>query len=99
MTVSLDEMDALNDYSILRMWQTANSAQLSRFAQNLIKEVAREMNVDVKESLQNISPMINETRIASQIHGSTGWIIYSTQTTEVSLDNVLNLEEITIELQ
>ena len=99
MTVSLDEMDALNDYSILRMWQTANSAQLSRFAQNLIKEVAREMNVDVKERLQNISPLINETRIASQIHGSTGWVIYCTQTTEVSLDNVLNIEETTIELQ
>lgn len=99
LTISLDETDPVNDYSILRLWQTANSAQLSEFAQNFIKEMANEMNVDLKESLQNISPMVNETRIASQIHGSTGWIIYSTQTTEVSLDNVLNVEEITIELQ
>ena len=58
---------------------------------------------DPEELLQNeqldFPPMVNETRIASQIHGNTGWVIYSNMTTEVSLNNVLNIEETTIELQ
>ena len=57
------------------------------------------MNLDIQNEQLDFPPMVNETRIASQIHGNTGWVIYSNMTTEVSLNNVLNIEETTIELQ
>ncbi|MBP1663457.1 MAG: hypothetical protein H6Q19_597 [Bacteroidetes bacterium] len=99
LTVLLDEIDTDNDYSIIRSWQTADSGQLTEFAKKIVKGIASDMNVDIKNEQLDFPPMVNETRIASQIHGNTGWVIYSNMTTEVSLNDVLNIEETTIELQ
>lgn len=99
LTVLLDEIDTDNDYSIIRSWQTADSGQLTEFAKKIVKDIASDMNLDIQNEQLDFPPMVNETRIASQIHGNTGWVIYSNMTTEVSLNNVLNIEETTIELQ
>jgi len=40
----------------------------------------------------------NETLTASMIQG-TGWVIYSVQTTTVTLDNITNIEERIIQLK
>ena len=42
---------------------------------------------------------VNNIETASRIEASTGWVIFSIQTKEVSMDNVLQVDERTIEIQ
>jgi len=42
---------------------------------------------------------VNNIDTASRIQASTGWVIFSIQTKEVSMDNLLQVDERTIEIQ
>ncbi|MBP1637518.1 MAG: hypothetical protein H6Q18_307 [Bacteroidetes bacterium] len=99
LTVQLDDIDAANNYSIIRSWQTANAGQMTDFKKQQQRNSADDKNIEQRQDQSNIYPVEYETRIASQIHGATGWVIYSTQTTEISVDNTLEIEDTIIELQ
>lgn len=97
-TVKLDEINAEDGNSIIRMWQTINSKQLTDASYEFIKELSKTMGTKPPKR-DEIPPLKNETRTASRIHGASGWIIYSVETKEVSAENTINFEERTIEMK
>lgn len=100
MTVLLDDIDVENDLYIMRMWQNVDEKQLTdaviQFYQNLTKEFG--VDEEVGEILGSLPKLINQTRVATQLHGSSGWPIYSIMTTEIVLGNELKIEEVEIEI-
>ncbi len=97
-TVKLDEINMEDGNSIIRMWQTVNSKQLTDASYEYIKELSKTMGTKPPKR-DEIPPLKNETRTASRIHGGSGWVIYSVETKEVSAENVISFEERTIELK
>ena len=96
--VKLDEINIDDANSIIRMWQSVNSKQLTDASYKFIKEMTKKMGTKPPKR-DEIPPLQNETRSVSRIHGPTGWIIYSVETKEVSADNAISFEERTIELK
>jgi hypothetical protein len=95
--VWLDEINAEDNNSILRMKQTIDSEQLTKTTFDYLTSVASTMDVSPPK-WDNFPPLKNETWYASRIHGS-GWTIYSIETKEVSAENALNVEERIIAIQ
>jgi uncharacterized protein (DUF2132 family) len=99
-TVQMDELnvDEENENVVIRMWQTINSEQLTEATYKYFVKMATDMGTPVpkREDIKNLQ---NETRTATRIHGSTGWIIYSVETKEVWTDGIMNVEERIIEIK
>lgn len=97
-TVSLDEIDSVDENAILRMYQTVNSNQLTDETYNYLLKTSQTLGTKLPPR-DEFPPLQNEIWTASRIHGPSGWIIYSIETKEVSADNVINVEEREIELK
>ena len=93
----LDEMNADDNNSILRMNQVVDSVQLTNAAYAYIAKMSDALGTELPKR-EDFPPLRNNIWTASRIHGS-GWIIYSVETKEVSADNILNFEERIIEIQ
>jgi hypothetical protein len=98
LTVRLDEIDSENDNSIIRMWQSVDPDQLGQASFDYLVKIARATGSESPKREQ-MPAVRNDTRTASRIHGSSGWIIYSIETKEVTAEDVLNFEERIIELK
>jgi acetolactate synthase small subunit len=98
LTVLLDEINHEDNNSILRMWQNIDSDQLTKATYNYLKNLAISLDV-VPPKPEDLQPLKNNTSIASRIHGPSGWVVYSVETTEISSDDTINFEERIIELQ
>lgn len=98
-TVSLDEIDAENDFSVLRFSKITDEKQLLDATTKYIKKLGESMGVDMEKENINLPHPLNEVRQASQIHGSTGWPIFSVYTTEVTMGNVYKIDTTTIDIQ
>lgn len=96
-TVQFDELNEAEDNVVIRMWQTVNEEQLLEATYKYVSDLAKAMKVDPpkKNDLKNLK---NEMTIASRIHGSSGWIIYSLKTKEISLDGTTRIEETEMEI-
>lgn len=100
LTVSLDTIDTTNDFYVLRCWQIADAGQLAAAAVDFVNKMASTMaEKSVTLPKNEIPPVVNELRISSQIHGSTGWPLYVYQNSDVSVGNTLQLNEVGIEIQ
>ncbi|HEX3006064.1 MAG TPA: hypothetical protein VHO90_00455 [Bacteroidales bacterium] len=97
-TVILDDINFEGDNSVLRMWQTTDSAQLTEATYNYLKRMALDMKVALPKR-EDIKTITNKTSMGSRIHGSTGWVTYSFETKETSTDGIVNVEERVIELR
>lgn len=96
-TIQFDELNQAEDNVVIRMWQRVNEEQLLEATYNYVSGLAKAMKVEPpkKSDLKNLK---NELTIASRIHASSGWIIYSIQTKEISLEGTTNIDETQIEL-
>jgi hypothetical protein len=99
-TVQMDEMnvDEENDNAVIRMWQVINSDQLTEATIEYLKKMSAQMGTPALKT-EDIKPLQNETRMASRLHGSTGWVIYSVETKEVWTEGLMNVEERIIDIK
>lgn len=98
-SVLMDEInvDEENDNAVIRMRQTINSEQLTTATINYLTKMSDELRIPAPKP-GDIKNLTNETRVASRIHGPTGWIIYSVETREISAEGITTIEERTIEI-
>lgn len=96
-TYSLDEINADNNNSVLRMKNMVNSEQLTKATFDYLTQLS-EINKTEAPKWEEFSPLKNETWTASRIHDS-GWVIYSVETKEVSSEGVVNVDETIIDIQ
>lgn len=96
-TVYLDEINQEENNVIVRSTQTVDKEQLITATLSYMTAMAKNMKIDPpkREDLKNLK---NETLVASRIHG-TGWVVYSIQTTTVSSDDAISIEERILELK
>lgn len=98
LTILLDEVDTVNDNSVIRMWQNVDPKQLTDASYDYMKKLAASLGTEAP-SRASIADFANETAISSRIHGSSGWVIYSIETKEISDDKSSTIEERIIELK
>jgi len=89
--LSLDEINEEDDNFVIRMYQSINSEQLTKVTYDYLLKVGT--FGDKIPTLEEFPPLANEVWTASQIHGSTGWPLFSIETKEVSAEGVMNVEE------
>lgn len=95
--LSLDEINAEEGNSIIRMKQTVDSKQLTDETYKYLKKIGTfGKNIPKREDFPSLT---NETYTASRIHGDTGWIIYSIETKEIKAEETTNIEERIIEIK
>lgn len=95
LTVELSQIEKDDDFSVLRLWQTADSKQVTDAAFEYVKMLQDTLNVPLMKR-EDFPPATNDIRTASSIDGSTGWVIYSIQTKEIAANNMLQINERTI---
>lgn len=95
---SLDEINFEDGNSVLRMYNSVDSEQLTLATYNYLKELEK-ISGKNELKLEDIPPLKNETWSANRIHGVTGWPIYSILTKEVSTENTTSIEETIINLK
>jgi len=98
LTAELDQINSEDDNVIIRLWQTANSKQVTDATYEFVKSMQKTLG-GILMSREEFPLSNNEVRTASSIDGPSGWVIYSIQTKEVSANNILQINERTIELQ
>jgi hypothetical protein len=96
LTVSLDEINQEEDYAIIRMYQNVDSQQLTDATYTYLKTLTVGNQLPAKDKFPLIT---NETWTSSQIHGGSGWIIYSVETKQTVSEGIVNVEERTIEIK
>lgn len=96
-TVYLDEINKENNNYIMRAYQEIDKEQLISSTLGYLTGLAKSLDSEVFPSRDDIKDLSNETHTASRIH-ETGWVIYSIQTTTVSIEGVKNIEKRIIEL-
>jgi hypothetical protein len=95
--VQLDELSQEEDYGIIRSYQEVDSKQLTEVTYQYLKKLSPPgKDFPTKEKFP---PLSNETWTASQIHGGSGWVVYSVETKQVKADNVTNIEKRVIEIK
>ena len=99
-TVQMDEMNVneTDDNAVIRMWQVINSDQLTEATIQYLERLSAQMGTPAPKR-EDIKPLQNETRTASRIHGTSGWVIYSIETKEVWTEGIMNVEERIIEIK
>ncbi len=98
LTVELSQIENNDDFSVLRSWQTADSKQVTDMAFEYVKMMQNTLNTPALKR-EDFPIATNDIRTASSIDGPSGWVIYSIQTKEVTANNLLQVNERTIELQ
>lgn len=98
LTVELSQIEKDDDFSVLRLWQTADSKQVTDAAFEYVKMMQNTLNVPLLKR-EDFPVATNDIRTASSIDSPSGWVIYSIQTKEITANNLLQVNERTIELQ
>lgn len=98
LTVWLDEMNPDEDNCVLRFTQTADAKQLTDAAYTQVNKMMETMKLPVIKR-EDFPVAMNETRTAARIHGALGWVIYSIQTKETFVNNVMQVKERIIDIQ
>ena len=96
-SIWLDQINAEDYNSILRMTQSINSEQLTDATYLYLKNVNSLADSTLGDRT-DFAPLHNDTWTVSQIHES-GWLLYSVETKETSMDNTINVENMIIEIQ
>jgi hypothetical protein len=96
-TIYLDELNEEDNNFIMRATQEVDKQQLTNATFEYLTTMAKNLNVSPPKR-DDLKDLANEILTASRIH-SSGWIVYSVQTTTVTSDNLTNIEERVIELK
>lgn len=97
LSVYLEEINEEDNNFTMRSIQAVNQEQLTNTVFDYLTKMAKKMNIPSPKR-EDLKDLKNETLTASRIH-ETGWVIYSFQTTTVTLDDTTNIEERIIEIQ
>jgi hypothetical protein len=95
--IYLDKINEADNNFVIRLAQEVNQEQLTDATFNYLTKVSKSMKAALPKR-KDLKGLKNETLLASRIHG-TGWVIYTVQTTIVTLDDTTNIDERIIELQ
>lgn len=90
-TLNLDELNEEDDNSVIRMFQSVNSEQLSKATYEYLAKLGT--FGDKMPNIEDLPPLTTTIQTASRIHGSTGWTTYSIETKEVKAEGTTNIEE------
>lgn len=96
--VLLDEIDVASGNVVLRVWQTVDSKQLTDAAFEYLKKISTSMETKLPKR-DEIPPMINNRSTLSMIHAESGWVVYTLENKEVTIDGDTTVEQRTIELK
>jgi len=96
LSVNLYDIDGENDTSMMTMYETVDSDQLTDATFNYLKEWEL---IGDEVTREEFPAMTNEISTASSIHGESGWIIYSREEKQVSAEGIINVEERLIQLK
>lgn len=96
-TILLDEIDEEDNNSIIRMWQSINSEELTDATYAFLKKNATAAGTPFP-GRKDFPALQSETRTAARIHNA-GWIIFSRETKEVTAADSLAFEERVIEIK
>jgi len=91
LTVLLDEIDPDNDDCVLRLWQEVDSTQTTEASYEFIKKTALATG-STPPRREAIQPLSIEDRTASRIHGSSGWVLFTINTREVTTEGLRTIE-------
>lgn len=93
----LDEIDGEDGNSILKSNEVIDSDQLTDATYKMLKE----NKTFGKEfpSRKEFPPVTHITDTASRIHGDSGWVLYSVETKQIKVDEIVNIEERIIEIK
>ena len=97
LTVYLDEINEADNNFILRTSQEVNKEQLTNAVFDYLTTMSKNLKV-APPKREDFKELKNEINTASRIHGS-GWVVYSVQTTAITSDNVMSIEERVIEIK
>ena len=96
-TVMLDEIDGEEEDYVMRSWINVDKKQLTDATYEYMEKLASAKAGDFPS--REMFPELNhETRMATLIHGPSGWVIYRIETKEVSSEGIVNVEERVIDL-
>lgn len=96
-TLWLDEINAEDNNSIIRMQLLIDSVQIKKVTFDYLTQLAETLDV-AGPVWEEFPPIQNETLTASRIH-SSGWVLYSVETQIVSAEGFTNIKENIIEIQ
>lgn len=91
-------IDTANNSGVIRFDQTIDKKLAMDATYEYLKKISKKMNASElkKEDIQVLSI---EDRTTSNIHGPSGWVLYSINIREVTSDNILRVESREIELK
>lgn len=93
----VDTLNVTDSYSTICMTNTVDSVQLWNAAYEYVTKMASTLDIKLPKK-EDFPSFKNTTYTTAQIH-NWGWIIFSIVTKEVEADNMLKVEEQTIELK
>lgn len=96
-TVFLDEINEEDANIVMRATQEIDSDQLTDATFNYLTEMSKTLKVTAPKRSE-FAELSNETDVAARIH-TTGWPMFSIQTTKVTADNSTTIEQRTIEIK
>ena len=98
LTAELNSINSADNNYVIQLWQTADPKQITNAAFDYVIQMQKTMGAPSLKK-EDFPIAMNETRTTSCIDGPSGWLIYSIQTKDVSINNVFQENERTIELQ
>ena len=96
-SIWLDEINTKDNNSVLRMTQSINSKQLTDATYLYLGNMTSLADSTLPDR-KDFALLHNDTWLVSQIHES-GWVLYSVETKETTMDNTINVENMIIEIQ
>lgn len=96
--IELTTIDTASNSGVVRYVQTVDKKQATNATYEYLKKMATSMNIP-EPKREDIPELSIEERTASNIHGPSGWVLYSINVREVTADNVLSVEIREIELK
>lgn len=96
-TITLDELNEEDDNTVIRMYQSVNSEQLTEATYEYLAKIGSFGNK--MPDIKTLPELTNEIWTASRIRGATGWTTYSIETKHVKSEGATKIEERIIEIK
>lgn len=96
--IEFTAIDTANNSGIIRFDKTFGKKQVTDATYEYLKKMAKTMKTS-EPKREDIHELSMEDRTTSNIHGPSGWVLYSIYIREVISDNILTVESREIELK
>lgn len=96
--IELTTIDTATNSAVVRYAQTVDKKQATDETYEYLKKLAKAMNTP-EPKREDIPELSIGDWTASNIHGPSGWVLYSVNVREVSSDNILSVDRREMELK